>query len=70
MIVLVPDHEILIAIVPEERMRLHLDQLVGRSCCVALSIVLEALQVVKLNRDDASRLGVLDLKCAIEDANL
>lgn len=54
MIILVSDHEILIAIVPEERMRLHLDQLVGGSCCVALGIVLEALQVIKLNRDDAS----------------
>ena len=43
MIVLVTHDEILVAIMPEKRVRLHLNQLVGRRRRVALSIVLEAL---------------------------
>ena len=43
MIVLVTHDEILVAIMPEKRVRLHLNQLVGRRRRVALGIVLEAL---------------------------
>ena len=70
MVVLVSHHEILVAIVPEKWMRLHLNELICRSGRVALSIVLETLQMVQLNGDDAARLRVLDLECAIEDTDL
>ena len=42
-VVFVSHHEILVAIVPEKRVSLHLNQLIRRCRSIALSIVLETL---------------------------
>ena len=70
MIILISHNQILVAIVPEKWMSLHLDQLVGGSSCVALRIVLEAIQMIQLNWDDGARLRVFNLECAVQDADL
>ena len=70
LVVFVAHHQVLIAVVPEKRMGLHLDELVSGSGSLALRVILEALHMVKLDRNDGARLGILDLKGAIEDADL
>ena len=70
MVIFITHHEILVTVMPEQGVRLHFDELVGRGGRVALSIVLEALEMVKLYGDDAARLWVLDLKGAVEDTDL
>ena len=51
-VILVSYYQVLVAIVPEEWMRLDLDQLVRRRLGFTISIVLEAVEMVKLDRDD------------------
>ena len=70
MVIFVTHNQILIAIVPEKWVSLHLNQLVRGRGRIALSIVLEALQVVELHGDNAARLRIFDLESAIQDADL
>ena len=69
-VILVSYHQVLVAIVPEEWMRLDFNQLVRWRFSITISIVLEAVQMVKLDRDDRARLGVLNLERTIQDADL
>jgi len=69
-VVLIAHNQVLVAIVPEKWVRLHLNYLVGRGGCVALSVILETLHMVQLDRNDRTSLRVLYLKSAIEDADL
>ena len=69
-VILVSYHQVLVAIVPEQRMSLDLDQLVRGSFGITISVVLEAVQMVKLDRDDRARLRVLNLKRTIQNADL
>jgi len=70
MIVFVANDQILIAVVPEKRVGLHLDDLVLRGSSVTLSVVLEALQVIQLHWDNRASLWVLDLKSAVQNTDL
>jgi len=51
-IIFISHDQILVAVMPEERMSLNLNELVGRCGSVTLCVVLEALKMVKLDRDD------------------
>ena len=51
-------------------MSLDLDQLVRGGFSFAIGVVLEAVQMVKLNRDNRARLRVLNLERTIEDTDL
>ena len=70
LIVLIAAHQILVAIMPEQRVGLHLDQLMLRRGSIAISIVLVPIEMVQLHRDDRARLWVLNLKRALQDADL
>ena len=52
LIILVTTHQVLVAVVPEERMSLHFDELVLGCGRVSLSIVLVPIQMVQLDWDD------------------
>lgn len=64
MVVVVAHHDVLVAIVPEERVRRHLHQPL-RLLSVPVSRVLEPAKVVELNRDNRASLRVLDLEVGI-----
>ena len=51
-------------------MGLDLDQLVRGSFGFTISVVLEAVQMVKLDWDNRARLRVLNLERTIQNANL
>ena len=69
-VILVSYHQVLVAIVPEQRVSLDLDQLVRGSFGFTISVVLEAVQMVKLDWDDRARLRVLNLERTIQNADL
>ena len=52
MIIFISHNKILIAIMPEEGMGLNFDELIGRCRSVTLRVVLEALKMIQLDRDD------------------
>ena len=55
---------------PEQRVGLHLDQLMLRRGSISVSVVLVPIEMVQLHRDDRARLWVLNLKRALQDADL
>ena len=69
-IIFISHDQILVAVMPEERMSLNLNELVGRCGSVTLCVVLEALKMVQLDRDDRAGLRILDLKGTVQDADL
>ena len=70
MIFLIADHEVLVAIVPEKRVCLHLNELVSRGGRLLICVVLESCHMVELDRDDGTRLGILNFESPVEDADL
>ena len=70
LVLFITHNEVLVAIVPEQRMSLHLNKLVCRCVCIALRIVLESVDVVELHGDDGTCLRVFNLESTVEDADL
>jgi hypothetical protein len=69
-IIIISRHQVLVAIMPEQWMGLHLNQLILRSGRQSLRILLEVIQVVQLNWNDGARLWILNLKDSIEITEL
>ena len=70
LVLFITHNQVLVAIVPEQRMSLHLNKLVCRCICITLCIVLESIDVIQLHGDDGPSLRVLNLESTVEDADL
>ena len=52
LLIVISCHQILVAVVPEQRMSLDLNELILRGSCQTICVVLEVIQVVKLHWND------------------
>ena len=70
MVVFVSDDQVLITVMPEKRVGLHFDNLVLGGGGIALGVILETAQVIKLNWYNRACLWIFDLKGTVQDAEL
>ena len=70
LIILISDNKVLVAVMPEKRVSLDLNELIGRCGSISISIVLETLEMVELDWNDWAWLGVLDFEGTVIDADL
>lgn len=70
LIIFISYHEVLVAIMPEKRVSLDLNELVGRCGRISISVVLETFEMIELDWNDGAWLGVLDLKGTVLNADL
>ena len=66
LIKIISHNQVLVAIMPEERMRLHLDNTLSRISWLLVCRILELLEMVKLDWDDRASFRILNLKLAFE----
>jgi len=52
LIILISDNKVLVAVMPEKRVSLDLNELIGRCGSISISIVLETLEMVELDWND------------------
>ena len=63
-------NQVLVGIMPEERMGLHLDDTLSCISWLLVSCVLELFEVIKLDWDDGASFRVLNLELALEKTEL
>jgi hypothetical protein len=71
MVIVVPDNQVLVGVMPEQRVGLKLaDFTLGCLVPGTICIDLEPLKVVEDNGNDRAGLGILDLKNRVIEAEL